>query len=60
MGGKDGNLVLSSDHIINGSNKLHTSLTMLFNSMIVHGVSPAQMLVGTMVLIPITIVPTNI
>ena len=52
MGKSDGNLGLFSDHIINGTDKLYTYLTMLFNSMIIHGESPSQMLVGTMVPIP--------
>ena len=52
LGKADGNLGLFSDHIINGSELLYTYITFLFNAMIVHGYSPADMLIGTMVPIP--------
>ena len=40
MGKSHGNLELFSDHMMNGYNKLYTYRTMLFISMIIHGVSP--------------------
>ena len=52
LGKSDGDEGLSSDHIINGPRLLYVLLTMVFNSMLIHGVSPESMLVGTM--IPIT------
>ena len=52
MGKSDGEEGLSSDHIINGPRLLYVLLTMVFNSMQIHGVSPESMLVGTMIPIP--------
>jgi hypothetical protein len=51
-GKSDGNLGLFSDHILHGSPMLFELLTALFNSMIIHGVTPSNMLVGTMIPIP--------
>ena len=48
----DGNLGLFSDHIIHGSEMLFTYLTLLFNCMLVHGSSPVDMSISTMVPIP--------
>ena len=48
-GGEEG---LSSHHIINGPRLLYVLLTMVLNSMLIHGVSPESMLVGTMIPIP--------
>ena len=52
LGKSDGEEGLSSDHIINGPRLLYVLLTMVFNSMLIHGVSPESMLVGTMIPIP--------
>ena len=52
LGKSDGEEGLSSDHIINGPRLLYVLLTMVFNSMLIHGVSPKSMLVGTMIPIP--------
>ena len=52
LGKSDGEESLSSDHIINGPRLLYVLLTMVFNSMLIHGVSPESMLVGTMIPIP--------
>ena len=43
---------LYSDHIIHAPHLLHVFLSMLFNAMLVHGMSPNSMIVGTMVPIP--------
>ena len=43
---------LNSDHIIYGPRILYVLLTLVFNSMLVHGYSPDSMLVGTMAPIP--------
>ena len=40
---------LFSDHIVHGTNKLFDVLTALYNGMIIHGVSPQALLLGTMV-----------
>ena len=53
LGKSDGEEGLSSDHIINGPRLLYGLLTMVFNSMLIHGVSPESMpLRGTMIPIP--------
>jgi hypothetical protein len=51
-GKSDGNIGLFSDHIIHGTELLYTYLAELFNCMIIHGVSPSDMMVGTMIPIP--------
>ena len=51
-GKHDGNAGLYSDHLINGTPKLVKIVTMLFNMMIIHGVSPHDMIVGTTIPIP--------
>jgi hypothetical protein len=51
-GKSDGNLGLYSDHIIHGTPKLFFYLSLLFNVMIVHGCSPTDMCIGTMIPIP--------
>ena len=48
----DGSEGLYSDHLINGSHSLFVLLSLIFNSMLVHGVAPDSMLLGTMVPIP--------
>ncbi len=48
----DGEEGLWSDHLIHGIHNLYVMLTLLFNMMIVHGICPKSMLLGTMVPIP--------
>ena len=43
---------VSSDLLINGCHKLFVHLTLLFNIMLRHGVSPRNMLLSTLVPIP--------
>ena len=38
-----------SNHIIHGTEKLFKALTLLYNGMLIHGVSPSELLIGTMV-----------
>ena len=52
LGKSDGEEGLNSDHIIHGPRILHVLLTLVFNSMLIHGHSPDSMLVGTMVPMP--------
>ena len=51
IGKSDGKCVLMSDHIINGRHCLNVYLSMLFNCMVMHGVSAASL--GAAVLVPI-------
>ena len=51
-GKHDGNIGLFSDHIIHGTPKLYDYIARLFTSMILHGFSPTDMLMGTMIPIP--------
>ena len=44
----DGEEGLNSDNIIHGPTILYVLLTLVFNSILVHGYSPDSMLVGTM------------
>ena len=37
-----------SNHIIHGTEKLFKALTLLYNGMLIHGVSPSELLRGTM------------
>ena len=48
----DGEEGLNSNHIIHGPKIFFVLLTLMFNSVLVHGFSPDSMLVGTMVPIP--------
>ncbi len=41
-----------SDNIIHGTHSLYVLLTIVFNDMLIHGVSPDSMILGTMVPIP--------
>lgn len=41
-----------ADHIINGTHKLFIMLSLVYNAMIVHGVSPSLFLTGLMIPIP--------
>ncbi len=47
--GEDG---LMSDNIIHGTHSLYVLLTILFNTMLIHVVSPDSMILGIMVPIP--------
>jgi hypothetical protein len=48
----DGNLGLSSDHIINASDSFFTHLALLFTSIVIHGKVPDSFLLSTIVPIP--------
>ncbi len=43
---------LMSDHIINAPHCLSVLITVVFNAMIIHGMYPESMLIGTMIPIP--------
>ncbi len=43
---------LMSDHIINAPHHLSVLITVVFNAMIIHGMSPESILIGTMNPIP--------
>ena len=51
-GKSDGHGGLCSDSIINAPHSLIVILTLIYNAMLVHGVSPDSMILGTMVPIP--------
>ncbi len=51
-GKTDGTEELYSDHLINGCDSLDVYLTVIFNAMLIHGISPESMHLGTMVPIP--------
>jgi hypothetical protein len=51
-GKSDGQIGLYSDHVIHGSTLLFEHLLKLFNCMLIHGMSPHMMLVGTTIPIP--------
>ena len=48
----DGHEGLCSDNIINAPHSLFVILTLIYNAMLVHGLSPDSMILGTMVPIP--------
>jgi len=48
----DGSLGMFSDHIIYGTDKLWQCLVRLYNAMTVHGVTPTELLCGTLIPIP--------
>ena len=48
-GKSDGNIGIYSDHFLLGTKLLWKYLTLLFNSMLVHGFTPSQMLIGTII-----------
>ena len=52
QGKSDGDICYSTDHIINGTNLLNIYLSLLFSSMITHGVTPREILLSTVVPIP--------
>lgn len=51
-GKSDGYEGLCSDNLIHAPHSLFVILTLIFNAMIVHGVSPDSMILGTMIPIP--------
>ncbi len=51
-GKSDGNEGLISDHIINAPHRLSVLITVVFNAIIIHGISPESMLIHTMIPIP--------
>ena len=52
LGKTDGSSGIYSNHIINAGKKLHVLLSLLFNMMLVHGYSPHNFLLSTLVPIP--------
>ncbi len=52
QGKTDGEEGLMSDNIIHGTNSLYVLLTIVFSAMLIHGVSPDSMILGTMIHIP--------
>ena len=52
LGKSDGHVGHCSDHIKYGSEKLFIFISLLFNSMFMHGYSPHNMLISTIVPIP--------
>jgi hypothetical protein len=51
-GKTDGDLGHTSDHIIHGTERLYTSLSMLYSCMVTHGYVPDGMLLSTIIPIP--------
>ncbi len=52
QGKTDGKEGLMSDNIIHRTHSLYVLLTIVFNAMLIHGVIPDSMILGTMVPIP--------
>ncbi len=52
-GKRDGSVGHSSDHIINATDRLHTTMSLLYSAMVCHGYVPEDMLLSTV--IPITV-----
>ena len=48
----DGKYGFKSDHLINGTNKLFTVLSIMFNAMLTHGFNPDDLLRSTIISIP--------
>ena len=48
----DGKYGFKSDHLINGTNKLFTVLSIMFNTMLTHGSNPDDLLQSTIISIP--------
>ena len=48
----DGKYGFKSDHLINGTNKLFTVLSIMFNAMLTHGFNPDDLLQSTIISIP--------
>ena len=51
-GKADGNIGFFSDHVIHGTPKLFRFMSVLINCMMIHGISPRDLLVGTIIPIP--------
>ena len=51
-GKDDGDLGFKSDHIINGSHRLHVLLSLLYNQMLLHGYTPTDLLKSSIISIP--------
>ena len=51
-GKADGNVGHSTDHLINGSHKLHVYLSVLLQAMLIHGCAPEMLSLSTIVPIP--------
>jgi len=51
-GKADGGTCISTDHFKNGNHRLFVLLSLLFNSMLIHGVAPLTMLYSTVIPIP--------
>ena len=51
-GKNDGNLGYYTDHLINGTQKLHVHISLLLTSMVTHAFTPTEMLLSTIVPIP--------
>ena len=47
--GKNEDNCIFSNHVIRGTEKLFKALTLLYNDMLIHGVSQSEILIGTMV-----------
>ena len=47
--GKDEENGLLTNHLVYGSDRLIVVITLLFNSMITHGIAPDNLLLGTMI-----------
>ena len=46
-GKDDGDMSFKSDHLIHGGHQLHVLLSMLFNTMLIHGYTPSVLLKST-------------
>ena len=51
-GKDDGDFVFKSDHIINGSHRLHVLVSLLYNLMLLHGYTPTDLLKSSIISIP--------
>ena len=48
----DGDMRFKSDHLLHGGHQLHVVLSMLFNTMLIHGYTPSVLLKSTVLSIP--------
>ena len=51
-GKSDGSCGFKSDHLINGGPRLHVLLSVLFNSMLIHGYNARDLIVSSIISIP--------
>ena len=51
-GKDDGDMSFKLDHLIHGDHQMHVVLSMLFNTMLVHGYTPSVLLKSTILSIP--------